>query len=40
MKPWEQVMQAILELLAERVISPEQAESWLWSIVEYAEKAA
>jgi hypothetical protein len=37
---WEQVANAIIELLIEREISPIEAESWLWYLIEFAERTA
>jgi len=40
MEPWEEVARTVLGLLAVRQITPEQAESWLWMLLEYAEQVA
>ena len=34
---WEEVVREALWLLAHRRISPEQAESWIWTLMEFAE---
>lgn len=34
---WDQMVSDVLRLLAERRIRDEQAESWLWLLVEFAE---
>jgi len=38
--PWEQVAASVIELLIAGDIDPDQAASWLWSLVEYAETVA
>lgn len=40
MTGWEEVVSAIIALLIERQITPEEAESWLWSLIEFAERTA
>ena len=35
---WERIARSVLLLLVQRHITPPQAESWLWALVEYAEK--
>ena len=37
MDDWDLVVNSVLTLLARRDISPEQAESWLWMLVEIEE---
>lgn len=34
---WEHMVAGVLRLLAQRAIREEQAESWLWLLVEFAE---
>ena len=34
---WEDMVALVLLMLSEHAITPEQAESWLWSLVEFAE---
>lgn len=34
---WDQMAALVLVLLSDRSITPEQAESWLWALVEFAE---
>jgi hypothetical protein len=36
-EPWELVARDVLAMLAVRAITPDQAASWLWSLVEFAE---
>jgi len=37
MSPFETQVCWVLDMLAHRRISPEQAESWLWTLVEMEE---
>jgi hypothetical protein len=34
---WEQMVSDVLGMLGRRQVTPEQAESWLWCLVEFAE---
>lgn len=34
---WDEMVMQVLEMLSRRTIPPEMAESWLWSLVEFAD---
>lgn len=34
---WDEMVALVVLMLSQRSISAEQAESWLWSLVEFAE---
>ena len=34
---WENMVKDVLNLLAHKQISPERAESWIWSLIEFGE---
>ena len=34
---WDQMAALVLVLLSDRSITAEQAESWLWALLEFAE---